>query len=149
MPHWRTMMEKDYLGAWDLVDDDGKPREYTLQIVKVASVALKTRETPKGKRKVVITFRQAKKAFVANTTNCEAIESLYGSDTDKWVGELVTLYQTDVRDPKGKGTIKGIRVRPVKPAKGSAAPELKEREVDPAIRDAQNESFGREPGEEG
>lgn len=147
MPHWRTMMEKDFLGAWDLVDDSLKPREYTLEIASVKSEVLKTRETPKGKRRVVIRFHNARKGFVANTTNCETIESLYGSDTNGWIGKLVSLYATDVRDPKGKGTIKGIRIRPVMP-KGKAE-AVKEREVDPAIRDAQNEAFGREPGEEG
>jgi hypothetical protein len=76
----------------------------------VGSNLLKTKDTPKGKRKCVITFEGARKKFVSNTTNCETIESLYGADTDGWIGKLVTLYQADVRNPKGKGTIKGIRV---------------------------------------
>ncbi len=144
MPNWRTMIEKDHLGAWDLVADDGKtPRDYTLCIASVASVALKTRETPKGKRKVVITFARAKKRFVANTTNCETIESLYGADTDGWAGKLLTLYQTDVRNPKGTGTVKGIRVRPKRPA--GQAEAVPDREVDPDIREAQSEAFDREP----
>lgn len=145
MPHWRTMVEKDHLGAWDLTGPDGKtPKDYTLQIAAVNSVALKTRETPKGKRKCVVTFQRARKKFVANTTNCEVIESLYGGDTDGWIGKLVTLYQADVRNPKGHGTIKGIRVRPKKPA--GQPEEVPEREVDQAVRDEQNEAFGREPG---
>ncbi len=147
MPNWRTMIEKDYLGAWDLVGRDEKPKDFTLTIRKVASVNLKTKETPKGKRKVVITLDGAKKAFVSNATNCETIESLYGSDTDAWSGKLITLYQTDVRNPKGSGTIKGIRVRPQKPQQ--KAETLVDRPVDDAMRAEQNEAFGREPGEEG
>lgn len=150
MPHWRTLIEKDHLGAWDLVGPDGKtPKDYTLSIAKVQSVALKTRETPKGKRKCVITFHKARKKFVSNTTNCETIESLYGGDYDAWVGKLITLYQTDVRNPKASkagqpATVKGIRVRPRKP--DGQAEEVPEREVDPEIRKEQDEAFDREPG---
>jgi len=145
MPHWRTMIEKDHLGAWDLTGPDGKtPRDYTLQIVKVQSVSLKTREVPKGKRKLVITFAKARKKFVCNTTNAETLEDLYGGDVDQWVGKLVTLYQTDVRSPKGKGMVKGIRVRPRRPE--GQAEEVPDKEVDEDIRSDQNDGFGREPG---
>jgi hypothetical protein len=157
MPNWRTMIEKDYLGAWDLVGKDEKPRDFVVEIKKVASVSLKTRQTPKGKRKVVITFANARKAFVSNTTNCETIQAMYGPDTDGWVGKLITLYQTDVRNPDGKGTVKGIRVRPKRPS--GQAEDIPDRDVDPEIRAAQNEAFDRdsasapiderEPGEEG
>ncbi len=161
--NWRTMVEKDFLGAWDLAwkctrhpdDPDqrcdtckkaGQPRDYTLKIAKVASVALKTREQPKGKRKVVIYFERADKAMVGNTTNCETIESMYGADTDKWVGQSITLYQTDVRNPKGGPMIKGIRVRPKKPA--GAPEEIKTGPVDEVVRAAQDAAFDRQPGED-
>ncbi len=143
MPHWRTMIEKDHLGAWDLVGKDDQPREYTLKIAKVESNLLKTREKPKGQRKCVITFDRATKKFVANTTNCETIESMYGPDTAKWIGNAITLYQTDVRNPKGGPMIKGIRVRPRKPQ--GAAEAIESRPVDSTTRDEQNEAFDRGP----
>lgn len=143
MAHWRTMIEKDHLGAWDLVGPDGKtPKDFTLEIVKVESKLLKTREQPDGRRKCVLTLRGARKQFVANTTNCETIESLFGSDTDAWIGKRITLYQTDVRNPnpkKGGKMIRGIRVR-TKPATGPAE-SLPEREVDEGMRSAQDEAF--------
>lgn len=152
MPHWRSLIEKDHLGSWDLVGKDNKPRDYTLKIVKVDSVALKTRETPRGRRKCVITFERAEKKFVANTTNCETIESMYGSDTDGWIGKLITLYQTDVKNPKKSKpgqppTVKGIRVRP-RPPTGQAEP-IASQPVDPAIRGAQDSAFEPEPGDRG
>jgi len=143
--HWRQLIEKDHLGAWDLVADDGNtPKDFTLQIVKVESVALKTKQTPKGKRKAVITFARARKKFVCNTTNCEVIESMYGQHIEGWVGKLITLYQGDVRNPNGRGTIKGICVRPRKPS--GQAEAVPEREVDPQMRADQEAAFGREPG---
>lgn len=154
MTHWRALIEKDYLGAWDLVDRDGStPRDYTLQIQEVKSVALKTKQTPDGKRKCVIRFRGARKRMVSNTTNCTIIESLYGRDIEGWVGKLITLYQGDVRNPAGRGMIKGICVRPKVP-KGKPE-EVQERPVDEEMRNEQNEAFGRtnepaerEPGED-
>lgn len=147
MAHWRTLIEKDHLGAWDLVGPDGKtPKDYTLEIAKVTSNLVKTRENPTGKRKCVITFVRARKKFISNTTNCETIESLYGHDTDGWVGKRVTLYQADVKNPKGKGTTKGIRVRPRAPDAKQAAEEMPEREVDPDMRAEQNAAYDREPG---
>ncbi len=144
--HWRTLTERDYMGAYDLTDAAGRPKSYTLEIASVESIALKTREAPKGKRKCVIAFKGAHKKLVANITNCETIESLYGSDVEMWIGKLVTLGQADVRSPKGSGTIKGVRVRPqVPPGKAEA---LEHREVDPETRAAQNEAFGRTEGVE-
>lgn len=168
MPNWRTFVEKDYLGAWDMVwkctkhpvdapekrceacAKAGQPRDYTLKIARVASVALKTRETmkanPNGRRKVVIYFERADKAMVGNTTNCETIESMFGAETDKWVGKSITLYQTDVRNPKGGAMIKGIRVRPKPPT--SAPEEIKTGPVDEAVRAAQDAAFNRQLGED-
>lgn len=141
MRHWRSLIEKDFLGAWDLTDAAGNPKDYTLRISAVDTASLKTRETPKGKRKCVISFHGAKKRMVANSTNCELIEGMYGPDVDKWVGQSITLYQGDVRNPKGGGTIKGVKVRPKKP---TGAPEtIVEKPVDEAMRAEQDAAFDR------
>jgi hypothetical protein len=148
MAHWRSLIEKDFLGAWDLVDaQSGKPREFTLKIVKVASELLKTKEQPKGKRKAVIRFDRATKALVANSTNCEVIAAMYGSDIEAWIGKSITLYQADVRDPRAAGTVKGIRVRPRKPS--GPAEAIEGQPVDRAMRDEQDAAYAREPGQEG
>lgn len=146
MAHWRSLIEKDYLGAWDLVGHDGKARDFTLEIESVGSQNLKTKQTPKGKRKAVVRFKGAKKGFVANSTNCEAIAGMYGDDVDKWVGRLVTLYATtcDVGPKRG---VPCIRVRPTVPR--GKAESVESREVDVDMRAKQDEAFGREPGEEG
>lgn len=145
MAHWRSLIEKDYLGAWDLVDRAGKPKDYTLKIVAVESRALKTKQTPKGKRKAVIRFEGADKAFVSNSTNCESIEGMYGSDIEGWKGKLITLYQTTC-DVGPKRNVPCIRVRPTVP-KGKAE-QVASQPVDEGQRAAQDEAFGREPGED-
>lgn len=146
MPHWRSLIEKDYLGAWDLVGKDGKPRDFTLKISKVESRKLQTKQQPKGKRKAVIRFDGADKAMVANSTNCETIEGMYGADTDAWTGKMVTLYQTTC-DVGPKRNVPCIRVRPTIP-RGKSEP-IASQPVDPAARAKQDDAFDREPGEEG
>ena len=37
MTHWRGLIEREYLGAWDLVDKAGKPKEWTLAIESATS----------------------------------------------------------------------------------------------------------------
>jgi hypothetical protein len=151
MANWRTMVERDYLGGWDLVDDNGKPRDYTMEIKSVSSDLLKTQQRPEGKRKVVITFTRGRKKFVANKTNCVTISSLYGDETDGWIGKLITLYQAQTRNPDGGGQIACVRVRSKRPT-ARGADDIKEREVDRGMRDQQDAAFGRgqeEPGANG
>lgn len=145
--HWKSLVEKDHIGAWSLVDKEGKPKDYTLTIRDVQSVALKTREAPKGKRKAVVYFKETDKGWVLNATNAETLEQMYGPDVDKWVGCKVTLYQTLVRNPKGGAQIPGVRVRSRKPTGPTEA--LPDVPVDEGMRAQQDEAFGREPGEEG
>lgn len=168
MPHWRTMIEKDHLAAWDLVvPGTMTPRDYTLEISRVESKVLKTKGDANGKRRLVIHFVksrkdgkviEARKGFVCNSTNAEIIETMYGADVDAWPGNRITLYQGDVRNPKGKGTVKGIKVRTRKPTGTAEAPH-EDAPIDEAMRAEQNEAWGRtneepsepvrEPGEEG
>jgi hypothetical protein len=155
MPNWRSMIEKDFLGAWDLVDPQtGTPCVWTLKIKAVRSELLKTKETPKGKRKVVIEFYGVRKKFVSNATNCTTIEGFLGADTDGWKDQAIDLQQADVRDPKTGQTIKGIRVRSKKPNREPAT-SMPDQPVDRGMRDEQNKAFGRgqeearEPGSDG
>lgn len=145
MTDWRSLIEKDYLGAWDLVDQQGKPKDFTLLIDKVESKTLKTKQLPKGKRKAVVRFKGAEKALVANSTNCETIENMYGREIEGWIGKLVTLYATtcDVGPKKG---VPCIRIRPRIPT--GRVDAVVAQPVDQAQRAKQDEAFGREPGED-
>lgn len=119
MPHWRSMTERDTMGAWDLVDKAGKPKDWTLEIEAVERHLVKSREKPKGENKPHVFFRGARKPLVAGATICETISDIAGSeDTDRWVGLRITLYQTRVKGKNGKQCA-AIRVRPMK-ATGAA-----------------------------
>lgn len=147
MPHWRSMTDRETLGAWDLVGRDGKPKDFTLEIEAVKANVVKSREKPRGERRPFIWFKGAKKPLVCNATNAETISKMAGSeDTDRWVGLRITLYQTKVRAKAG-GEVPGIRVRPMRAT--SAPEELGDGQpVDEQMR-AEQEAGMRDPGQEG
>lgn len=147
MPHWRSMMDRDTLGAWDLVDRDGKPKDWTMEIERVQKRLIKSKEKPNGEHKPHIFFKGARKPLVAGATICETITNIAGTDdTDRWAGLRITLFATRVRGKSGKQCA-GIRVRPLK---ATSAPEAMGdgQPVDEEMR-AEQEAAHREPGEEG
>lgn len=105
MPDYRTLFERDYVGAWDL------DKDATLTIAKVEQRKLHTAKGEKGKP--IITFEGAQKGFVVNNTNGKTIAALYGTKTENWIGKKITLYRTTTA--LGRETVDCIRVRPVAP----------------------------------
>lgn len=140
------MTDRETLGAWDLVDAQGQPKDWTLEIIGVKAGRVQSREKPKGERRPFIYFRGAKKPLVCNATNATTISSIAGSeDTDRWIGLRVTLYQTKVRAKAGQ-PVDGIRIRPKK-AEAPAEEMGDGQPVDEKIRGEQDAAFeGREPG---
>jgi hypothetical protein len=145
--HWRAMTDRETLGAWDLVDRAGQPKDWTLEIAGVKRGLVQSREKPKGEHRPFVYFKGASKPLVCNATNADTISSIAGSeDTDRWIGLRVTLYQARVKSKGGK-PVQGIRIRPMKAS--VAAEEMGEGQpVDESIR-AEQEAAMREPGEDG
>ena len=144
MTHWRGLIEREYLGAWDLVDRSGKPKDWTLEIASATSKKVYSQKIKKDAGRCVLTFKGASKPLIAGATLCTTIEGMYGSDIEQWIGKLVTLYPTttDVGPKKG---VPCIRIRPSVP-RGKGEVDMPRVEVDPAMRAKQDEAFSREPG---
>ncbi len=68
MPHWRSMTDKETLGAWDLVDRAGKAKDFTLEIARVQRGLVQSREKPKGEHRPFVYFKGASKPLVCNAT---------------------------------------------------------------------------------
>lgn len=109
---YSLMFPSKYVKAADLGG-----RQVTLVI---ASVAIADLEGSDGtsKQKGVVTFENAKKAWILNRTCAEACKLMWGKDTDDWIGHKITLYAQKMADPFGGGEIEAIRV--------AGSPELKE-----------------------
>lgn len=52
-----------------------------------------------GKFKAIISFVGAKKQFVCNRTNAEAIKLMLGRETNGWIGKRITLAGVKMADP--------------------------------------------------
>lgn len=111
MPDYRSMFDRDYIGAWDL-----KGKDVTVVITRVEAKKLRNQ---KGQAtKPVIFFEHAAKGFACNKTNGKTIAGMYGPDTDQWVGKAITLYATTTTF--GSDSVECIRVRPMVPKRTSA-----------------------------
>lgn len=120
MPHWKSMTERDWLFAFDL---QGKDVTLTIDKVEAGQV---TGTGGKKSKKPVVHFRegQNKKPLALAVTNCKAIATLYGNETEDWVGKRITLYPTTTTF--GGEVVECIRVRPVKPPDKGARPAERE-----------------------
>lgn len=97
--------------------------------VTIASVEMKKFDNG---NKLVITFEGKKKALVCNKTNANRIAFAFGTNTDNWIGQQVTLF-TDLVDFQGKA-VEAIRIRAKKVAQ--AAPQRQSAAVASGFDDA-------------
>jgi hypothetical protein len=121
------MFEGKYMGAWNLIDDQGTKRDLTLTIARVEAAQI-VGEGGKANKKPLIHFEPKNRDWlpmVAGKTVAKTIASLYGNDTRKWVGQRITLYATTTS--VGGVEKDCVRVRPnvpadpkPEPSKGSA-----------------------------
>lgn len=121
--HWKALHDSDYLYAHDL-----QGKEATLTITRVTGGEL-TGQGGKKTKKPLVYFKEPKsgKPLAFNKTNCKTVASLYGNDTDEWIGKRITIFPTKTQF--GNEEHDCIRVRPRIPSgKGAALPEAPPRE---------------------
>jgi hypothetical protein len=106
MPDYRSMFDRDYIGAWDL-----QGKDVTKTIAKVEAKKLRNRTA--ANTKPVIFFKGAAKGFALNKTNGKIISAMYGNKTEGWIGKQITIYPTTTTF--GSDTVECIRVRPTVP----------------------------------
>jgi hypothetical protein len=121
MPDFRSMYDSNYLYAFDL-----KGRDVTVTIKEVRAVLVKNADKKQGEKKPIVFFKESKdhRGLVLCKTNGKTIASLYGNDTEGWIGKRITLFPTEV-DAFGK-TVEAIRVRNKPPQQTAKAGEFAE-----------------------
>ena len=97
-----------YVKASDLNDNDA-----TLTIRKIVM------ETLGEDSKPVVYFEKAEKGLMLNRTNAKIISDIHGFDTDRWIGQQITIFPTEC--PFKGDIVSCIRVRPYKPSGNSQA----------------------------
>jgi hypothetical protein len=128
---WRSMFDRDYIGAWDLPKGVDVP--VVIERVKAGELT-----APGGRktRKPLVFFKGKEKGLALNKTNSKLIAGMYGNDTAKWVGKPIAIYATQTQF--GGDTVECIRVRPTPPKRGQKAP-VEQTQAPPV-------SHEREPG---
>lgn len=86
--------------------------------VIISNVAMKKFDNG---NKLVLHFEGKKKTLVCNKTNAKRISSMYGANTDLWVGNEITLF-TDQVEFQGD-LVDAIRVKVVKKQQPQTSPQ--------------------------
>jgi hypothetical protein len=159
MPHYKTMIDTTYLGSWDF--PPGKHAIVVIESVEryVPERKMKVKKRlPDGRevkieepnKRLKISFRGKKKAWLAGPVSQKTIATLFGPDTDAWIGKPIEIYVDPDVEFAGIRT-GGVRVLPRKPQIGQASADTLSRPVDEvaAQRIADAKATTREPGEEG
>lgn len=140
MTDYRTMFDKENLGAWDL---GGREVTVTIETVKPGTVG--GHQGKKKDKKPIITFKGKRKKFVCNVTNASTIASLYGTHVEKWIGKRIVIYPTTTTF--GRETVDCIRVKPIVPGGGPDTTDPLDRDVDDAMRERQNDAAANSEAE--
>ena len=107
--HWRQFLDSEVIRFVDIADKgDITVRIKTIKKGKVVGSG------GKSSAKGMITFEGSEKPMAAGTTVLSAIGALYGNDTRKWPGKLITIYGDPEVSFSG-AKIGGVRVRPSVP----------------------------------
>lgn len=162
--HYKSLIESDYLGQWDL-QRDGRPVDAVVQIEKVErfvpqKVQKKKVTDATGRpmldangreqwkvapnRRIKISFKGKRKAWLAGPVTQEVIAKMFGPKIEDWIGKKITLYP-DATVKMGRQVTGGIRVRLQRNgATGPLTEDALDNEVDPemaAAIDAAKEQF--------
>lgn len=110
---FRTMYDRDYIGAFDLPEGKG---DTTFTIEKCTGGELTAMGGRKSKKPIVHFKEQGIKPLICNKTNGKTIAAMYGNFVEAWKGKRVTLYRGSTRNPEDGGNVDCIRIRPGAPA---------------------------------
>lgn len=113
MSNFALLFPSNYISAADL---DGKDT-----VVRIKTITPSEEVGQKKDKRPIVHFYNWPKGMVLNKTNAKRIAKLYGSDTDAWIDEYITLYPSEC--DFGDETVPCVRVRDSVPRKGSFEPD--------------------------
>lgn len=128
-----------YLKAHDL---GGKVFTLTIRDVTLEDVG----HGAEQERKLTLAFEKATKMMLLNRTNAMIIASLYGPETDAWLGKAVTVYSARI---KAFGAWHdALRIREQIPARNVGAAKMTEAMQEDPPLDDENDLLDVEEGEQ-
>lgn len=110
MTHYKTMIETEFLGQWDLPAG----RDVIVRIAKVERYVPERKKKDEKLKRIAISFAGKRKRWLAGPVSQKALAKMYGPHVEEWVGKLIALY-VDESVEFGRERTGGIRVRPTPP----------------------------------
>ena len=105
---YRKFMDKNYLGAWDVPDDE----DLVLTVDHAARDDVKNERG--SEKKLTLHFVEDYKPMILNATNSKNISQAYGSTkVEDWAGKRIAIH-TETVTAFG-GTTDALRIRPYPP----------------------------------
>lgn len=89
--HWRKILNTDYLGGFDLADDQGKFNDI---VVTIKDVKRETVKDQNGKEDVCLVahFKESVKPMILNVTNSKTITKLLKTPyIERWAGNRIQI----------------------------------------------------------
>lgn len=117
-----------YVSASDL-----KGKDCTLTIIATNAQELVLVGGAKSKRKLILTFKEAKKKMVCNVTNANTLVDLYGTKAEGFIGKRIIVYPTKASF-QGK-PVDAIRIRDKVPGAQAPAPPPEPDDMPPPSQD--------------
>lgn len=108
--HYKTLIETDWLGQWDLPIG----RDVIVRIASVDRYVPEKKKKDEKTKRIAIGFAGKRKRWLAGPVSQKALAKMYGPNVEQWIGQLVALY-VDESVRFGSETTGGIRVRPTIP----------------------------------
>ena len=110
MPHYKSLLDKPYLGGFSL-----EPEEELILTIKSYKQEEVKNKGSQAKKCLVLYFKEREKGMIINVSNGETIGGIAKSmNVDKWIGQKITLYFEPSVMFGGK-RIGGLRVRSTAP----------------------------------
>ena len=106
----------EYICAADL---QGKDRTLTITATNAQELVMVGGK--KSKKKLILTFKEAKKKLVCNVTNANTLVELFGAKAEGFIGKRIIVYPT--KAPFQGKMVDAVRIRDRVPAGNSPAPE--------------------------
>jgi len=105
---YRKFMDKNYLGAWDVPDDE----DLVLTVDHAARDDVKNERG--SEKKLTLHFVEDYKPMILNATNSKNISQAYGSTkVEDWAGKRIAIHTEKVT--AFGGTTDALRIRPYPP----------------------------------
>lgn len=106
--HWRKLKDTNYLGSWDVVNNE--------LILTIKSITTENVQSPDGKTEQlpVMNFNENYKPMILNATNFKNLSKALNSNfIEDWIGKKISIYVTSV---KAFGSITdALRIKPNAP----------------------------------